>query len=47
MRIVAKVLGILQQKPGSQKITVNKKSDIKVINLALFYVWEDAKIWAH
>ena len=31
-----------------QKITANHKNmHLKLMILALFYVWEDARIWAH
>ena len=41
----------VKNKPGieHQKISSNwrKNKQLKLMNLALFYVWEDARVWAH
>ena len=43
-------IGVFQWKAGSQDISrlllIKKTRNPKLRNLALFYVWEDAKIWA-
>ena len=44
--------GVLQQKADSnKKMTFNRKKEkpkyLKLRNLALFHVWEDARVWAH
>ena len=44
--------GVLQQKADSnKKMTFNRKKEkpkyLKLRNLALFHVWEDARVWCH
>ena len=44
--------GVLQQKADSnKKMSFNRKKEkpkyLKLRNLALFHVWEDARVWAH
>ena len=44
-------IGVLQQTPGSRnfkRLLLSKKTRyVKLRNSELFYVWEDARVWAH
>ena len=41
--------GVLQQRAHrrDQKITLKETRYVKLRDLALFYVWEDSRAWAH
>ena len=43
--------GVLQQKPGGQNLQrllfIKENRPLKLMNLLLFFVWEDGRVWAH
>ena len=46
----ARIYRVLQQKAGSlnfKRLLLKKTRYLKWRNLVLFYIWEDARVWAH
>ena len=43
-------IGVFAKRPGSwniKRLLLLKIRPLKLRNVALFYVWKDAKVWAH